>query len=80
MPAYSQQPFFASQRKIILRNCGFIDPTSLEEYVAGAATTVLASALAEFAPQQVIDEVTHSGLRGRGGGGFPTGPQVAGSP
>ena len=73
VPAYSQQPFFASQRKIILRNCGFIDPTSLEEYVARGGYYGLARALAEFAAQQVIDEITHSGLRGRGGGGFPTG-------
>ena len=75
VPAYSQQPFFARQRKIILRNCGFIDPTSLDEYVARGGYHGLARAMAEFAPQQVIDEVTQSGLRGRGGGGFPTGPK-----
>lgn len=75
VPAYSQQPFFASQHKIILRNCGFIDPTRLEEYVARGGYFGLARALAEFAEQQVIDEITQSGLRGRGGGGFPTGPK-----
>lgn len=73
VPAYAQQPFFASQRKIVLRNCGFIDPTSLDEYVARGGYSALARALSEFTPQQVIDEVAQSGLRGRGGGGFPTG-------
>lgn len=72
-PALSQQPFFANQRKVILRNCGFIDPTSLEEYVARGGYYGLSRALSEFSPQQVIDEVARSGLRGRGGGGFPTG-------
>lgn len=71
--AYTQQPFFASQRKIVLRNCGFIDPTSFEEYVARGGYRALARTLSEFTPQQVIDEVARSGLRGRGGGGFPTG-------
>lgn len=71
--AYSQQPFFASQRKVVLRNCGFINPTSFEEYVARGGYRALARALSEFTSQQVIDEVTRSGLRGRGGGGFPTG-------
>lgn len=71
--AYTQQPFFASQRKIVLRNCGFIDPTSFEEYVARGGYNALTRTLSEFTPQQVIDEVAQSGLRGRGGGGFPTG-------
>ncbi len=75
VPAYGEQPFFASQHKIILRNCGFIDPASLEEYVARGGYHGLARALAEFTAQQVIDEIAHSGLRGRGGGGFPTGPK-----
>jgi NADH-quinone oxidoreductase subunit F len=73
VPAYTQQPFFTSQRKIILRNSGFVNPTSFEEYVARGGYRALARALSEFTPQQVIDEVTRSGLRGRGGGGFPTG-------
>jgi NADH-quinone oxidoreductase subunit F len=73
VPAYHQQPFFASQRKIVLRNSGFIDPTSLEEYVARGGYSRLAHALSELTPQKVIDEVTRSGLRGRGGGGFLTG-------
>lgn len=73
VPAYSQQPFFTSQRKVILRNSGFINPTSFEEYVARGGYRALARTLSEFAPQQVIEQVTRSGLRGRGGGGFPTG-------
>lgn len=73
LPALSEQPFFASQTKVILRNCGVIDPTSLEEYVARGGYRGLARALTELTPQQVIDEMVRSGLRGRGGGGFPTG-------
>jgi NADH:ubiquinone oxidoreductase subunit F (NADH-binding) len=72
-PAYTQQLFFASQHKIVLRNSGFVDPTSFEEYVARGGYRALARTLTEFTPQQVIDEVTRSGLRGRGGGGFPAG-------
>ena len=71
--AYSEAPFFARQQKIVLRNCGLIDPTSLAEYAARGGYRSLARVLAEFTPQQVIDEVTVAGLRGRGGGGFPTG-------
>jgi NADH:ubiquinone oxidoreductase subunit F (NADH-binding) len=74
-PPYSAQPFFARQRKIILRNCGFIDPTSIEQYIARGGYRGLVRTLTEFTPQQVIDEVARSGLRGRGGGGFPTGPK-----
>ncbi len=73
VPAYASAPFFARQQKIVLRNCGFIDPASLAETIARGGYRALRRALAEFAPQQVIDEVTRSGLRGRGGGGFPTG-------
>lgn len=73
LPALSQQPFFTSQCKVILRNCGFIDPISLEEYVARGGYLGMARALTKLTPQQVIDEMARSGLRGRGGGGFPTG-------
>ena len=72
LPAYSEQPFFARQLKIVLRNSGFIDPASLKEYVARGGYRALAHAL-ERTPQQVIDEVSRSGLRGRGGGGFSAG-------
>jgi NADH:ubiquinone oxidoreductase subunit F (NADH-binding)/(2Fe-2S) ferredoxin len=81
VPALHDRPFFAHQQKIILRNSGFIDPGSLAEYVARGGYTALAATLSTFLPQQVIDRVSASGLRGRGGGGFPTGRkwQVAGN-
>ena len=70
--SYSDSPFFGRQKKVILRNSGFIDPTSLDEYIARGGYRALAHALS-LTPQQVIDETVQSGLRGRGGGGFPTG-------
>ena len=73
VPLLDELPFYSHQRKIILRNCGLIDPTSIEEYIARDGYQSLARALLELAPQEVIDEVLHSGLRGRGGAGFPTG-------
>ncbi len=66
-------PFFALQRKIVLRNCGEIDPGSIDEYIARDGYEALAKALTEMTPQQVVEAVKASGLRGRGGGGFPTG-------
>jgi NADH:ubiquinone oxidoreductase subunit F (NADH-binding)/(2Fe-2S) ferredoxin len=71
--SYAALPFFECQQKIVLRNCGFIDPTSLAEYVARGGYSALARALADLAPDAVLEEVIASGLRGRGGGGFPTG-------
>jgi NADH:ubiquinone oxidoreductase subunit F (NADH-binding)/(2Fe-2S) ferredoxin len=68
-----EQPFFAQQRKIILRNCGYIDPTQIEEYAARGGYRALAQTLSTFTPQEVIEVVRTSGLRGRGGGGFSTG-------
>ncbi len=72
-PIFSEQPFVARQRKIVLRNCGVIDPASIEEYIARGGYQGLRRTLRRFAPQDVIAEVTRSGLRGRGGGGFSTG-------
>src|SRR5512139_1120969 len=72
-PMFSEQPFVARQRKIVLRNCGLIDPASIEEYIARGGYQGLQRALRDFTPQQVIEEMTRSGLRGRGGGGFSTG-------
>jgi NADH:ubiquinone oxidoreductase subunit F (NADH-binding)/(2Fe-2S) ferredoxin/NAD-dependent dihydropyrimidine dehydrogenase PreA subunit len=66
-------PFYRQQKKLVLRNCGKIDPTNWEHYVAREGYGALAKALSEFTPEQVIDEVLQSGLRGRGGAGFPTG-------
>jgi NADH:ubiquinone oxidoreductase subunit F (NADH-binding)/Pyruvate/2-oxoacid:ferredoxin oxidoreductase delta subunit/(2Fe-2S) ferredoxin len=73
LPMLDELPFYARQHKIVLRNSGWIDPTSIEEYVARGGYQALAHALLDLTPQEVIDEVLRSGLRGRGGGGFPTG-------
>ncbi len=66
-------PFFQRQTKIVLENCGRIDPERIEEYVAVGGYSSLLKAVTEMTPAEVIDEVTRSGLRGRGGGGYPTG-------
>jgi NADH-quinone oxidoreductase subunit F len=66
-------PFYAAQRKVVLRNCGRIDPTSVREYIERDGYAALVKALTEMQPERVIEEVTASGLRGRGGAGFPTG-------
>jgi len=73
VPLLSELPFYARQHKIILRNSGLIDPARVEEYVARGGCQALAHALLDLSPQAVIDEVVSAGLRGRGGGGFPTG-------
>ena len=66
-------PFFTKQKKIVLENSGLIDQESLAEYVARDGYTALAKALREMTPQEVCDEITNSGLRGRGGAGYPAG-------
>ena len=65
--------FYRKQMRIALRNCGFIDPENIEEYIALNGYTALADSLLAKKPQEVIDLIKRSGLRGRGGGGFPTG-------
>ena len=65
--------FYKKQIRIALRNCGFIDPESIDEYIARDGYQALGTCLTERTPEQVIDEIKRSGLRGRGGGGFPTG-------
>ncbi|MHA1201249.1 MAG: NADH-ubiquinone oxidoreductase-F iron-sulfur binding region domain-containing protein [Candidatus Heimdallarchaeaceae archaeon] len=70
---YDKYPFFSKQRKIVLRNCGFIDPNSIEEYIVKGGYSALTKVLNDYKPQEVIDIVKKSGLRGRGGAGFPTG-------
>lgn len=65
--------FYRKQMRIALRNCGFIDPENIEEYIALNGYTALADSLLAKKPQEVIDVIKRSGLRGRGGGGFPTG-------
>jgi NADH:ubiquinone oxidoreductase subunit F (NADH-binding)/(2Fe-2S) ferredoxin/NAD-dependent dihydropyrimidine dehydrogenase PreA subunit len=66
-------PFYREQMKIVLRNCGQIDPTSIEEYIARDGYVAMAKVLSSMSPEQVIEEVVRSGIRGRGGAGFPTG-------
>jgi bidirectional [NiFe] hydrogenase diaphorase subunit len=65
--------FFASQKKIVLENMGRINAESIEEYIASDGYEALAKALTEMSPEDVIAEVRKSGLRGRGGAGYPTG-------
>ncbi len=65
--------FYRKQLRIALRNCGFIDPENIEEYISRDGYAAIAKCLTEMTPEQVIEEMKKSGLRGRGGGGFPTG-------
>lgn len=69
----TDNPFFQRQQKIVLENSGHIDPERIEEYIANDGYRALVAALTEMTPSDVIDEVVTSGLRGRGGGGYPTG-------
>jgi len=73
VPGLPEIDFFQKQVKIVLRNCGVIDPLRIEEYVARDGYQALSKALTEMKPDQVIAEVKKSGLRGRGGAGFLTG-------
>ncbi|HHW58715.1 MAG: NADH-ubiquinone oxidoreductase-F iron-sulfur binding region domain-containing protein [Bacteroidales bacterium] len=65
--------FYQKQLRVVLRNCGVIDPENIEEYIARDGYLALYKCLNEFTPSQVIDIIKKSGLRGRGGAGFPTG-------
>ncbi|MGM0673733.1 MAG: NADH-ubiquinone oxidoreductase-F iron-sulfur binding region domain-containing protein [Spirochaetota bacterium] len=65
--------FYQKQFRVVLRNCGFIDPENIEEYVARDGYQALEKVLFEMSPDEVIEELKASGLRGRGGAGFPTG-------
>jgi bidirectional [NiFe] hydrogenase diaphorase subunit len=68
-----QQPFFAGQQPIVLENSGEINPERIEEYIAAGGYEALYQVLYDMIPATVIEEITKSGLRGRGGGGYPTG-------
>jgi len=65
--------YFKRQKKIVLRNCGNIDPLKITEYIAADGYTALATCISKLMPEDVVNQVLQSGLRGRGGGGFPTG-------
>ena len=65
--------FYAKQERVALRNCGVIDPENIDEYIAYDGYQALAKCLTEYTPEQVVQVIKDSGLRGRGGGGFPTG-------
>ena len=69
----TSDPFFASQQKVVLENCGKINSESIEEYISAGGYEALAKVLTEVQPGEIIEEVRKSGLRGRGGAGYPTG-------
>lgn len=73
VPFINEHPFFAPQTRWVLANCGIIDPRSIEEYIARGGYEALSRTLRSVTPQAVIESIEKSGLRGRGGGGFPTG-------
>ena len=73
IPFLEDIPFYKNQVKVALRNCGYIDPDSIEEYIAKKGYLAFIKALGKTKPKDIINAVKESGLRGRGGGGFPTG-------
>ncbi len=70
---HSDMPFYKKQLRVALRNCGYINPENIEEYISVDGYQALGKVLSELTPAQTIDIMKQSGLRGRGGGGFPTG-------
>jgi NADH-quinone oxidoreductase subunit F len=73
VPKYQDIKFYSKQQRIILRNCGHINPERIDDYINAGGYQALPKVIKEMTPEQVIDEVKRSGLRGRGGAGFPTG-------
>jgi len=73
VPLEKDVPFYREQMKIVLRNCGQIDPTRIEDYLVRQGYLAFAKVLSSMSPEKVIEEVIRSGLRGRGGAGFPAG-------
>ena len=69
----NEHPFFKPQTRLVLKNCGIIDPISIEEYIANGGYQSFVKTINEYKPLEVCDKIEKSGLRGRGGGGFPTG-------
>ena len=73
VPSYDEIAFYKKQHRLVLRNCGHINPDSIEEYIRADGYEGLAKAILTMTPEQVVEEMKKTGLRGRGGGGFPTG-------
>jgi NADH-quinone oxidoreductase subunit F/NADP-reducing hydrogenase subunit HndC len=73
IPKYSDIDFYKKQMRMVLENCGHIDPEHIEEYISVGGYLALGKSLTEMTSEGVVEEVKKSGLRGRGGGGFPTG-------
>ena len=73
IPTYQEIKFYKKQTRLILRNCGHINPERIEDYIATGGYEVLRKVLSKMTPEEVISEIKKSGLRGRGGAGFPTG-------
>ena len=73
LPKHDEMSFYKKQYRIALRNCGLINPEDINEYIAFGGYEALGRAITDLTPEAVIDIVKESGLRGRGGGGFPTG-------
>ena len=73
VPFVDEHPFFAPQKRIVLKNCGIVDPVNIEEYIARGGYRSFLETIRKYSPLEVCDKIEKSGLRGRGGGGFPTG-------
>ncbi len=73
IPSYQEIDFYKKQKRRVLTNCGHINPEEIDEYIAVGGYEAVGKALTQMSSQEVIDEVKEAGLRGRGGGGFPTG-------
>ncbi len=73
VPLMSEHPFFKNQMRFVLKNCGLVNPVSIEEYIARGGYSAFLKSIHTMTPVQVCQDVETSGLRGRGGGGFPTG-------
>jgi len=73
IPFLHEHPFFVKQKRLVLKNCGIINPVSIDEYIARGGYKAYLSTIKKYSPEEVCNIIEKSGLRGRGGGGFPTG-------